>query len=451
MNNASSLQQLVDDGVVDEVLQQIKSGKEADVFLVRKGEALLAAKVYKARTERNFKNNAGYLEGRAVRSSRDARAMAKGSRYGRSQQEEAWKHAEVDALYKLAAAGVRVPAPDIFYEGVLVMGLVVDAEGYPAPRLADTTPDREQALAMYTDLLQQAGIMLSCDLIHGDLSAFNVLLAHDGPTIIDLPQVISAAANPQAEMFFRRDVQNLHRFFAQFAPELGRRPDGGADLWNRYRRRELFAGYVPDLNALVDDSPVPTFKQRPAKPKRQGRGPRPVVEFKGQTPPAHGSSPRPPQQNGSQPHAQRHGQSAPGQRPVHPSAGQPRGQRPPQVGNGQRPPQVGQGQRPPQQNGASSHAPRHGQTNAGQRPAEPSSRPPHGKPAGSPRHQPNPNSRPQGSGAPRPQPGPGGQVQPSHGHPRPANPAGGAQNTVRTDGAPNRRRRRRRHRPSHPV
>ncbi|MBS2033141.1 MAG: hypothetical protein JST54_35035, partial [Deltaproteobacteria bacterium] len=296
MNSSSSdLERLVVDGVVDEVLQQIKSGKEADVFLVRKGESYLAAKVYKARDQRNFKNNAGYLEGRNIRSSRDARAMAKGSRYGREKQEQAWKTAEVDALYKLAAAGVRVPAPDIYYEGVLVMALVVDAEGQPAPRLADVRFTAEHAKELYVDLLRQAGIMLTCDLIHGDLSPFNVLLAHDGPTIIDLPQVITAAGNSQAERFFRRDVSNLHRFFAEFAPELAQRPDGGADIWNHYRRRELFAGYVPDLANLTYDTPPPQEHRDP----RQGNQQRPRHGSNPQRP--HGQNPNPQRPHGQNP------------------------------------------------------------------------------------------------------------------------------------------------------
>ena len=325
MNSSSDLERLVHDGVVDEVLQQIKSGKEADVYLVRKGEGYLAAKVYKARHERNFKNNAGYLEGRNIRSSRDARAIAKGSRYGREKQEQAWKTAEVDALYKLAAAGVRVPAPDIYYEGVLVMALVVDAEGQPAPRLADVRFTPEHAKDLYLDLIRQAGIMLTCDLIHGDLSAFNVLLAHDGPTIIDLPQVINAAGNAQAERFFRRDISNLHNFFVQFAPELARHPDGGSDIWNRYRRRELFAGYVPDLANLKDDSPPP-----PEPGQRQGQQ---------QQRPRHGGN-RPHAQNQSRPNPnpQRpHGQPQNAQRPQNPNPQRPHRQNAQRSQNQQRP------------------------------------------------------------------------------------------------------------------
>lgn len=327
------LTQLLDDGVVDEIVQQIKSGKEADVFLVRKGEQLLAAKVYKAREQRNFKNNSGYKEGRVARNSRDQRAMDKGSKFGREQSESAWKSAEVDALYKLQAAGVRVPAPNIFYEGVLVMELVVDHEGQPAPRLSDCELTHDDALLVHHELLRMVVLMLTCDLIHGDLSGFNVLLAHDGPTIIDLPQVVSAAHNSQAEIFLKRDVKNVTRFLALFAPELLTRPDGGDDIWKRYTRGELFPGYVPDCANLKPEPPPPPPRVQAPRPPQARRGPPgPEVAYRG--PPGQPTVP-------SQPPSPQPGRTEArpqGQRPPNPNPRPPRGPDRPPRPQGQRPP-----------------------------------------------------------------------------------------------------------------
>jgi RIO kinase 1 len=465
MSSNTGLQQLVDEGVIDDVLQQIKSGKEADVFLVRKGETLLAAKVYKARNERNFKNNAGYLEGRNTRSSRDARAMAKGSRYGRDKAEQAWKSAEVDALYKLHAAGVRVPTPDIFYEGVLLMSLVIDAEGNAAPRMSDVQLTAEQAATLYPELLRQVTIMLSCDLIHGDLSAFNILLAHDGPTVIDLPQVISAAANPQAEMFFRRDVRNLHQFLAQFAPALTLHPDGGADIWKRYSKTELFAGYVPDLASLKDDTPVPTFKAKQTqRGPRRPRGPNPQVVYKGQAPAPASASPErapqepPPQRQAQQPRPHAHPGSQRHAPPQH-SAPRSPGQQGPAHAGGQRhaqPPHSAP--RPPGQQGpAHAGGQRHAQSqHTAPRPQGPQAqhppRPQHARPA--PRQQPqqqHPNQPrpPRTPGTPRaPQAAGSPPIHAAavHPHPRPAHASGAPQPTpggAPHPGGPSRRRRRR--------
>jgi len=213
---------LLADGVVDEVVARLKSGKEADLWLVRHGGEVVAAKVYKARQTRSFKNRSGYQEGRQVRDSRTQRAMDRGSRFGRAAEEDAWKTKEADALHALHAAGVRVPRPVLFYEGVLLMELVLDATGHAAPRLVDAHVPREQAAALYVDLRAQAVRMLTCDLVHGDLSPYNVLLGRDGPVVIDFPQVVGAAHNSQAEGYFRRDLENLRRFFAAIDPALHR-------------------------------------------------------------------------------------------------------------------------------------------------------------------------------------------------------------------------------------
>jgi RIO kinase 1 len=236
---------LLADGVVEEICGRLKSGKEADLWLVRHGGEIVAAKVYKARQTRSFKNNAGYKEGRQVRDTRTQRAMERGSRFGRAAAEESWKAKEADALYALHAAGVRAPRPVLFYEGVLLMELVVDAHGHPAPRLVDARVPREQAAALYADLRAQAVRMLGCDLIHGDLSPYNVLLGRNGPVLIDFPQVVGAAHNSQAESFFHRDLENLRRFFAGIDPALRAAANDAREIWRAYVRRELTPDFVP--------------------------------------------------------------------------------------------------------------------------------------------------------------------------------------------------------------
>jgi RIO kinase 1 len=227
-----SLEPLLEDGVIDEVLARLKSGKEADVWLVRHHGEVLCAKVYKDRGFRSFKNNDAYKEGRAVRNTRTQRAMNRGSRFGQAAAEEAWKSAESDALHRLHAEGVRVPEPVLFYEGILLMKLVVDPEGHPAPRLIDAHLVAEQAVALYADLRGQATRMLGCDLIHGDLSPYNVLLGAAGPTIIDFPQVVSAAHNSTAQSFLTRDLEDPANSspasFRGCRRERGTRPRSGA-------------------------------------------------------------------------------------------------------------------------------------------------------------------------------------------------------------------------------
>ena len=235
---------LLTDGVIDEVVSRLKGGKEADVWLVRAGGHVVAAKVYKARQTRSFKNDAAYKEGRKVRNTRTQRAMDRGSRFGQAASEEAWKAKESDAMFRLHAAGVRVPRPVLFHEGVLLMELVLDAHGHPAPRLVDARIAREQAAGIYADLRRQAVGMLACGLIHGDLSPYNVLLGGHGPVVIDLPQVIDAAHNSQSEAFFLRDLENVRRFCAALDPAVGGEGDG-REIWRAYVRRELTAGFVP--------------------------------------------------------------------------------------------------------------------------------------------------------------------------------------------------------------
>jgi RIO kinase 1 len=241
----ADLDVLLADGVIDEVLGRLKSGKEADVSLVRRGDHVFAAKVYKDRATRSFKNNADYKEGRKVRNSRTQRAIESGGRFGRDAAEQAWKSAEADALYRLTGSGVRVPTPVMFYEGVLLMELVRDGEGRPAPRLIDIAIEPDAALGIYADLVSQLISMLCCDLIHGDLSPYNILAAADGPTIIDFPQVISAAHSSRAEYFFVRDFDNLVRFVSGIDPSLAVHRADGRAIWRAYVNRDLTPQFVP--------------------------------------------------------------------------------------------------------------------------------------------------------------------------------------------------------------
>jgi RIO kinase 1 len=229
---------LVDEGLVDEILGELKSGKEAQVYMVRCGDVIRCAKVYKEAHQRSFKQAVQYQEGRKVRSSRRTRAMAQRTRYGQKEQEAAWLHAEVDALYQLAAAGVRVPAPLGFVEGVLLMELVVDADGQPAPQLHELTLTREQAREYHLHLLAEVVRMLCAGLIHGDLSEFNILVDAQGPVIIDLPQAVNAAANNSARMILERDVANITAYLGRFANEL-LTTDYGQEIWMLYQQGNL--------------------------------------------------------------------------------------------------------------------------------------------------------------------------------------------------------------------
>jgi RIO kinase 1 len=214
------LKPLVEDGLIDEVIRPLMSGKEADVFVVRTGTELRCAKIYKEAAKRSFKKAAQYTEGRKVRNSRRARAMEKGSRFGRKQQEETWQNAEVDALYKLARAGVRVPQPYGCFDGVLLMELITDEDGDIAPRLNDVSMSAEQAREDHALVMLYVMRMLCVGLIHGDLSEFNVLVNEDGPVIIDLPQAVDAAANNNAQAMLERDVKNITDYYGTFDPDL---------------------------------------------------------------------------------------------------------------------------------------------------------------------------------------------------------------------------------------
>ena len=238
MKTPKRIQPLIDDGLVDEVISQLMSGKEATVFTVRCGEVIRCAKVYKEANKRSFKKAAQYQEGRKSRNSRRARAMEKGSKYGRNQQEEAWQNAEVDALYTLAAANVRVPEPYGCFEGVLLMELITDEAGDVAPRLNDVVMDIEQAREDHQVVMVYIMRMLCAGIVHGDLSEFNVLVDEYGPVIIDLPQAVDAAANNNAKKMLERDVNNMTAYYGQFAPDLCA-SNYAKEMWALYEKSEL--------------------------------------------------------------------------------------------------------------------------------------------------------------------------------------------------------------------
>ena len=235
MKTPERLRPLLEEGLIDTVVRQLMSGKEATVYVVRRGDETLCAKIYKEATQRSFRQAVDYTENRKVKNSRQARAMAKGTRYGRQAQEAAWQSAEVDALHRLAAAGVRVPAPINFCDGVLLMELVTDEHGDAAPRLNDVVLSAEDAVTHHAALIREVVLMLCAGVVHGDLSEFNILLSADGPVIIDLPQAVDAAGNNHAPRMLYRDVQNLRDFFGRFAPQL-LATDYGHEIWDLYAR-----------------------------------------------------------------------------------------------------------------------------------------------------------------------------------------------------------------------
>jgi RIO kinase 1 len=247
MKIPKQIQPLVDDGLVDEVIRRLMSGKEADVYVVRCGDQIRCAKVYKDAVKRSFKKAVQYQEGRKVRNSRRGRAMEKGSKFGRKQQEETWQNAEVDALYLLASAGVRVPQPYDCLNGVLLMELITDEEGEVAPRLNDISMTAEQAVKDHLTVMHSVKKMLCAGLVHGDLSEFNVLVDQTGPVIIDLPQAVNAAANNNAESMLARDVQNMTRYYGQYAPEL-HNTQYEKEIWSLFEEGKL----LPDTELTGD-------------------------------------------------------------------------------------------------------------------------------------------------------------------------------------------------------
>ena len=238
MKTPKGLQPLIDDGIIDAVLRPLKSGKEASVYVVRAGDEIRCAKVYKDMAQRSFQARVQYQEGRKVRGSRQARAIGKATKFGRREQEDAWKHAEVDALFALDKAGVHVPRAHGYFHGVLVMDLVVDAEGHSAPRLGEVELSPEEARAFHARLIGDVVRMLCVGMIHGDLSEYNVLVAPDGPVIIDFPQVVSAAGNNEARTMLLRDVHNLRDTLSRFAPELAD-THYGEEMWALYQQGAL--------------------------------------------------------------------------------------------------------------------------------------------------------------------------------------------------------------------
>ena len=300
----TGLEHLLSEGVVSEVIARLKSGKEAEVYVVRYGAMVVAAKVYKDRAHRSFKNNADYKEGRSVRNTRSQRAMARGSKFGRAAAEDAWKTAEVDALYKLHAAGVRVPTPVMYLDGVLLMELVLDAEGEAAPRLIDVGLTPSQANAAYRDMLSQLVRILSCELIHGDLSPYNVLWGATGPTIIDFPQIISASHNSRSEAFFMRDARNILGHFASIDRSLLARSGDASQIWRAYVSRELTPDFMPSGRAPAFvprsralEAPRPSRPLLPPPPQRNG----PPLAPQRSGPPTQRNGPPPPQRNGPPP------------------------------------------------------------------------------------------------------------------------------------------------------
>src|SRR4030088_2027190 len=255
MKTPAALQPLIDDGVIDEVIRSLKSGKEATVYLVRTGTQTRCAKVYRDMRRRSCQRRAQYQEGRKIRGSRQARAMNKSTRFGRTEQEAAWKNAEVDALYRLQAAGVRVPKPYGYFNDVLVMELVTDSAGAPAPRLSEVDLSPEQAREYHDFLIRQIVRMLHIGLIHGDLSEFNVLVAPDGPVIIDLPQVVNAAGNNGALAMLERDVNNIRGTLGRFAPEL-LETEFAREMWSLFEQGELTAD--TELTGLFARDETPT-------------------------------------------------------------------------------------------------------------------------------------------------------------------------------------------------
>jgi RIO kinase 1 len=347
MRIPDGLEPLFDYGILDEVVRPLMSGKEAQVFLVSSQGQLYVAKVYKEAHQRTFKNRSEYTEGRKVRNSRDQRAMGKRSKHGRAEDEAAWRSTEVDVIRRLHAAGVRVPTPYHFVEGVLLMELVTDADGDPAPRLGDRQFTPPEARAIYDRLIREVVRMLCANIVHGDLSSFNVLVGRDGPVIIDFPQSVDTAHNTNARKLLLRDVENLHEFLQRFVPGARRLPYA-EEMWDLYQQNLLapetvlhgrFRGHnstgpvnLTGVLGLIQDADRDERKRREALGLQGGpREPSPAA-------PRRPDAPRPAPQQQAQP-------QSPRPQPARPEAARPsrdRGQhdRPP-------PPDRPQHDRPP--------------------------------------------------------------------------------------------------------
>ena len=276
MNTPQQLDTLLEYGIIQQVTRPLMSGKEAQVFVVVAGGEECVAKVYKEASERTFKHRSIYTEGRRTRNSRDERAMAKRTRHGQKKDEDAWRRAEVDVIYRLRDAGVRVPEPLDFAEGVLVMELVKNADGQPAPRLGDLSFEPDEAREIYETLVREVVRMLCAGVIHGDLSEFNVLMTNTGPVIIDFPQSVDPAQNPNARRLLLRDVQNLHRFLARFAPNDPIRPYG-EEIWalfeaNRLRPDTKLQGRYKAPRGKVDTREVMSLIDDADRSARRRRG-----------------------------------------------------------------------------------------------------------------------------------------------------------------------------------
>jgi RIO kinase 1 len=295
MKTPECLETLVDHGIIQEVVRPLMSGKEAQIYVVLAGGGECVAKVYKEADQRTFKHRAEYTEGRRTRNSRDRRAVSKRTRHGRKQDEAAWRSTEVDMIYRLRDAGVRVAKPINFVDGVLVMELVQDAQGHPAPRLGDLSFEAKQAREIYRSLIQEVVRMLCAGVVHGDLSDFNVLMGADGPVLIDFPQSVDPAHNPSARKLLLRDVENLHRFVARFAPDQPRRAYA-EEMWSLYESNrlapesELSGEYrapagkanTDEVLALIDDANLDERGRRRARgleaPVSRVEGPKPLRE-----------------------------------------------------------------------------------------------------------------------------------------------------------------------------
>ena len=388
MRIPEALAPLFDYGIVEEVVRPLMSGKEAQVYIVVSGGKHCVAKVYKDAQSRSFKQRAEYTEGRKVRNTRDQRAMGKRSKHGRAQDEAAWKSTEVDMIHRLHAAGVRVPTPLHFVEGVLLMELVLDADGDPAPRVADLAFDPESAEVMYGRLMREVVRMVAAGVVHGDLSDFNVLVGADGPVIIDFPQSVDIAQNANARKLLLRDVDNLHRFWRQYAPSAPHLPYA-EEMWDLFQQNAL----TPDsrltgrwrpserranVHSVLDAIQDANFDEQKRREKLGIRGAPPVEathdapqgpptrEPPAQTRPAEHRAPRPQQPHQGAPRPQQPYQGAP--RPQQPHQGAPRPQQPHQ--GAPRPQQPHQGAPRPQQpyQGQPRHDGPHPQAHAG-RPA----------------------------------------------------------------------------------